>query len=64
MLGASVLIVTLCCIVNSVLKHFGIIWFDALGAAIGFLTSRVYYFKKSSKPMKILDLALKGKSSN
>lgn len=49
MLGLSVLIVTLCCIVNNVLKHFDIVWFDALGAAIGFLTCRVYYYKQIIK---------------
>lgn len=48
-IGVGVLIVTLCCIVNNVLKHFGIVWFDALGAAIGFLTSRIYYYKQIIK---------------
>lgn len=48
-LGVGVLIVTFCCFVNNVMKHFGIFWFDAFGAAIGVLTSKVFYYKQIIK---------------
>lgn len=42
----GILTVIVCAVVNSILRHIGIGWFNAYAFAIGFLSAKIYDMKQ------------------